>query len=620
MSDDKEPDGGSRDDTAAAADQPGFGVNDPRELVRNMFRVMEEGGKIFAGLAERSNGKNGPYSTLSEMGEASKVLGTVARHWASDPARLAEAQGKLARSYIDLWGRSVKRFLGQEVEPAAEPEPGDARFKDPDWSETQFFDFWKQAYLLTARWADEMVANADSLDEKTKKRAEFYLTQLESALSPSNFVFTNPEVLRETLSTNAENLVQGMQHLSRDLADSNDLLRIRQTDLDAFSVGENVAVTPGKVIFQNDIFQLIQYAPSTDEVYKRPLLIVPPWINKYYILDLAPHKSFIKWAVNQGFTVFVISWVNPDERLAEKTFEDYMREGILEATGAVIDATGVKKINALGYCVGGTLLATTLAWMAAVGDERIASATFLTTQVDFSKAGDLSVFIDEAQLSALDEMMAEEGYLDGSRMAAVFNMLRPKDLIWPYVVNNYLLGKQPFPFDLLYWNSDSTRLPRANHAFYLREFYHENALAKGAMTLAGQALDLGRIAIPVYELATREDHIAPAASVYIGARLFGGPVRYVLAGSGHIAGVVNPPEKQKYQHWTGKKPNGKNAKRATLDDWLAKAEEHPGSWWPDWAEWLGQKSGDKVPAREPGAGKLKAIEDAPGSYVKVRTG
>ena len=297
-----------------------------------------------------------------------------------------------------------------------------------------------------------------------------------------------------------------------------------------------------------------------------------------------------------------------------------MREGVLAATGAVIKATGVKKINALGYCVGGTLLATTLAWMAAAGDERIASATFLTTQVDFSKAGDLLVFIDDAQLSALDAMMAEEGYLDGSRMAAVFNMLRPKDLIWPYVVNNYLLGKQPFPFDLLYWNSDSTRLPRANHAFYLREFYHENTLAKGEMTLADEALDLGKVEIPIYELATREDHIAPAASVYIGARMFGGPVRYVLAGSGHIAGVVNPPEKQKYQHWTGKKPNGNNGKRATLEQWLEKAEEHPGSWWPDWAEWLSERSGEKIPPRTPGEGKLKAIEDAPGSYVKVRTG
>ncbi len=385
--------------------------------------------------------------------------------------------------------------------------------------------------------------------------------------------------------------------------------------MSAFEVGRNLAITPGKVIWQNDVLQLIQYTPTTEKVHELPLLIVPPWINKFYILDLTPPKSFIKYAVSQGFTVFVVSWVNPDERLAGKTFEDYMKEGILSATDAVLRETGAEKANVLGYCVGGTLLASTLAYNAARGQEPFASATFLAAQADFSKAGDLALFIDETQLKALEEMMAERGYLDGSRMATVFNLLRPRDLIWPYVVNNYMLGKKPFPFDLLFWNQDSTRMPAANHKFYLREFYHENKLAKGRMTLGGVRLDLKKVKLPIYELATREDHIAPAKSVFIGSRLFGGPVEFVLSGSGHIAGVVNPPpetgKKPKYQFWT-------NSDRVdTLEEWLEGAKETPGSWWPHWTAWLASHSGGMVDAREPGA-KLGVIEDAPGSYVKVK--
>ena len=579
-------------------------------LAKNMVRLFDQSAKAFTALAERTgaNGQ-GPYSIASEAGEAAKSLGEVARHWVAEPGKLVAAQGELMRSYADLWGRSVRRFLGEEVEPVVEPEPGDNRFKDPDWSEGQYFDFWKQAYLITARWAEDLTRNTEGVDEKTRKKALFYLNQMFAALSPSNFVLTNPEVIRTTLATNAENLVRGMTQFVRDLEQSKDLLRISQTDLSAFEVGRNLAVTPGKIVFQNDLIQLIQYSPSTAEVYERPLLIVPPWINKYYILDLTPEKSFVKWAVDQGFTVFLVSWVNPDARLAEKTFEDYMHEGILAAVDAVIRQTGSEKINALGYCVGGTLLASTLAYMAAKGDDRIASASFLAAQVDFSEAGDLLVFIDDTQLKALEEMMAEQGYLDGSRMAAVFNMLRPRDLIWPYVVNNYLLGKKPFPFDLLFWNADSTRLPAANHAFYLREFYHLNRLANGEMELGGVKLDLKRVKMPIYELFTKEDHIAPAASVFRGSKLFGGPVRHVMAGSGHIAGVVNPPEKQKYQFWSEGKPG-------SLEEWQKSGRETKGSWWPDWATWLAQYSGPKVPARNPSNGPLWAIEDAPGSYVK----
>ncbi len=587
-------------------------ANQMEAFARNMVRLFDQGTKAFSALAERtsSNGQ-GPYSMASEAGEAAKSLGEIARHWVSEPAKFATAQSELLASYADLWGRSVRRFLGEEVEPVVTPEPGDNRFKDPDWSNGQVFDFWKQAYLITSRWAEDLTRNTSGVDDKTRKKALFYLNQMLSAMSPSNFPLTNPEVIRTTLATNAENLVQGMTHFVEDLGQSKDLLRISQTDLSAFEIGRNLAVTPGKVVFQNDLIQLIQYAPTTEEVYERPLLVVPPWINKYYILDLVPEKSFVKWAVEQGFTVFLVSWVNPDIKLAQKSFEDYMREGIFAAVEAVIRQSGSPKINALGYCVGGTLLASALAYMAAKDDNRIASASFLAAQVDFSEAGDLLVFIDDAQLNSLEEMMAEHGYLDGSRMAAVFNMLRPRDLIWPYVINNYLLGKKPFPFDLLFWNADSTRLPAANHAFYLREFYHLNRLAKGEMQLGGVRLDLSKVKIPIYELFTKEDHIAPAASVFRGSKLFGGPVRHVMAGSGHIAGVVNPPTKKKYQFWSGGRPG-------SLEDWMASAHEAAGSWWPDWASWLAAYSGPKVAARDPAAGPLKPIEDAPGSFVKSR--
>lgn len=584
------------------------------EFARNMVRLLDQGTKVFSTLAERSstNGNNGgPYSMASEVTEAAKTLGEVAGAWVTNPNKLAAAQGDLFQNYADLWGRSVRRFFGEEVEPVAEPEPGDNRFKDPEWSESQFFDFWKQAYLITSRWAEDVTKNTEGVDDKTRKKALFYLEQMLAALSPSNNPFTNPEVVRATLQSNAENLVQGMTHFAEDLEQSKDLLRISQTDLSAFEVGRDIAISPGKVVFQNDLIQLIQYSPTTEQVYERPLIMAPPWINKYYILDLKPEKSLVKYAVDQGFTVFMISWVNPKAALARKTFEDYMTEGILAAVDAVDRQLGLHHVNVLGYCVGGTLLASTLAYAAAKGDDRIATATFLTAQVDFSEAGDLLVFIDDAQLKSLEEMMAEQGYLDGSRMAAVFNMLRPRDLIWPYIVNNYLLGKKPFPFDLLYWNADSTRLPAANHAFYLREFYHQNRLSKGEMELGGVKLDLSKVKIPIYELFTREDHIAPATSVYRGSKLFGGPVRYVMAGSGHIAGVVNPPAKKKYQYWTGTPAD-------TFDAWTRTAAEAPGSWWPDWAEWLSGQSGEKIPARDPSAGALKPIEDAPGSFVKDR--
>jgi polyhydroxyalkanoate synthase len=586
---------------------------DVEAFSRNLARLIEEGGKAVAAYLKPREAGQVKGDLAQDVTEIVGTLGRVADYWLSDPKRAIELQSNLGQAYLDLWGNAVKRLMGEAVPAVAEPDPRDKRFTDPEWASNQFFDFLKQAYLLTSTWADRLVKDADGLDAHTKQKAEFYTRQIANAISPSNFVLTNPELLRETLASNAENLVRGMHMLAEDIQAGHGELKIRQSDASAFALGRNLALTPGKVVFQNDLMQLIQYAPSTKTVLKVPLLIIPPWINKFYILDLTPEKSFIKWCVDQGLTVFVVSWVNPDARLAKKSFEDYMCEGPLAALDAIKQATGENKVHAVGYCVGGTLLATTLAYLAAKRDTRVLSATLFAAQVDFTQAGDLKVFVDEEQLAALERRMAERGYLEGKEMASTFNMMRSNDLFWPYIVNNYLKGKKPAAFDLLYWNSDSTRMPAANHSFYMRNCYLENNLAKGKMTIAGKKLDLSKVKTPVYNLATREDHIAPAKSVFLGSKFFGGPVRFVLTGSGHIAGVVNPPDKKKYQYWTGSKPTG-----ADLDKWLAKAKEHTGSWWPDWITWITEHDPREAKARAPGGGKLKPIEDAPGSYVQVR--
>ena len=590
-----------------------IGTVDIEQFSRNLARLVEEGGRALAAYLKPREQGHEDKELADEITEVVKTLSEVAEYWLSDPQRTVELQTNLGKAYLDLWASAVRRLAGEPSAPVATPAAGDKRFSDPEWSQNQFFDFLKQAYLLTAQWADKLVANAADLNAHTKQKAEFYVRQITNALAPTNFVLTNPELLRETLTSNADNLVRGMHMLADDIERGGGHLKIRQSDSSMFEVGRNLAVTPGKVIYQNELMQLIQYAPSTETVLKRPLLIVPPWINKFYVLDITPEKSFIKWCVDRGLTVFCISWVNPDERLAQKTFDDYVRQGPLEALDAIKQATGEDKLHAIGYCVGGTLLAITLATMAARGDERIASATLFAAQVDFTHAGDLKVFVDEEQVSALEKRMAERGYLDSRSMATVFNMLRSNDLLWPYVINNYLKGKAPFPFDLLYWNSDATRMPAANHSFYLRNCYLDNRLVKGRMSIDNTPVDLKRVRIPIYNLATREDHIAPAKSVMFGSKFFGGDVRFVVAGSGHIAGVINPPDKNKYQYWTGPKP-----RNADIDDWLAKAKEHPGSWWPDWLLWITKQSPTEVPARLPGDGPLKPIEDAPGNYVKVR--
>ncbi|WP_295138921.1 class I poly(R)-hydroxyalkanoic acid synthase [uncultured Reyranella sp.] len=535
----------------------------------------------------------------------------------ADPNRLVQAQVELWQQYMKLWQVTAQRMMGQTVEPVAEPARGDKRFNDPAWKDEVVFDYLKQSYLLTARWLQGTIKEVEGVDDKTARKVDFYTRQFIDAMSPSNFALTNPQVVKATVETKGENLLKGLQNLLGDLERGKGRLEIRQTDMDAFKVGGNVATSPGKVVYQNDIIQLIQYAPTTEEVYEIPLLIVPPWINKFYILDLKPENSFIKWATEQGYTVFVISWVNPDERLAKMSFEDYMNQGPLAALDAIEKATGQRKASAIGYCIGGTLMAATLAYMAARNDDRIVACTFFTAQVDFSEPGELGVFIDENQLASVEEMMGKKGYLEGSEMATTFNMLRANDLIWSFVVNNYLMGKDPFPFDLLYWNADATRMPAAMHSYYLRNMYQKNLLSQpGGIVLDNVPIDLRKIRIPVYIQAGKEDHIAPVRSVYKATQLFSGPVRFMLAGSGHIAGVVNPPRNKKYQHWL----NETTKNPPTLAEWQAGAQEFPGSWWHDWDKWLSALSGPKVPARVPGTAGLPAIEDAPGSYVKVRSG
>ncbi len=592
-------------------EQPlGSRVPDAGDIGRSMADVAERSQRIVGDWLKRQ-AEEGP-SSADPLNIGAAFMAMTAKLMAN-PAHLVQAQLGLWQDYMSLWQSTARRMMGIDSTPVIQADPADRRFRDDAWRESEVFDFIKQSYLLSARFVQDVVSHVDGLDERTAQKVDFYSRQFIDAMSPSNFLLTNPEVLRRTAETGGENLVRGLNNLLADLESGRGKLRIKMTDMDAFSIGENIAVSPGKVVYQNDLMQLIQYAPSTEKVLKRPLLIVPPWINKFYILDLRPKNSLVRWAVAQGHTVFMVSWVNPDEKLAEKDFADYMREGILDALGAIEKATGERAINAIGYCLGGTLLGSTLAWMAANGDDRIKTATFFVSLLDFRESGELNVFIDEEQLKMLEERMQRRGYLEGSEMATTFNMLRANDLIWSFVVNNYLLGKDPFPFDLLYWNADSTRMPAAMHSFYLRNMYQENRLAQpGGITLNGTPIDLGRVKIPAYFLSTREDHIAPWRATYRGTHLLRGKNRFVLAASGHIAGVVNPPEGSKYNHWI----NTDLPEEA--EDWLAGATEMSGSWWPDWHHWVTSHDKHMVPARIPGAGKLKPIEDAPGSYVKLR--
>ena len=590
---------------------------DVERLATNTARFLEQGGRAIAAYLK-------PFET-GDMGEirrndvsdlvtvAMTAIGKVAEHWASDPVRFAEAQTAIVTPFMQLWAQTYRRMLGEEVDPVVPVAKGDKRYHAPEWSGLPLYDFLRQAHAISADWAEGLVEKSTELDPKTRAKARFYLRQIASALSPSNFLVTNPELLRQTLATSGDNLVRGAHNLAEDMEAGGGQLRIRQADPSSFEFGVNVAATPGKVVFRNDLFELIQYSPTTESVLKRPLLIVPPWINKFYIMDLSAEKSLVRWITEQGVTLFMMSWVNPDARHRDKSFEAYMYEGIFAALDAVKAATGEERVNAAGYCVGGTLLSATLAYMAKTDDHRIGSATFFAAQADFTDAGDIQVFIDESQIKSLEARMAGQGYLEGEKMAMAFNMLRPNDLLWSCVVDNYIRGKQPPAFDLLYWNSDATRMSLTNHSYYLRTFYMENRLAKGEMELGGHRLELGEVQIPTYWIATREDHIAPAHSVYRGAKLFGGDVQLVLGGSGHIAGIINPPAKNKYFYSTGPRPQGE------LSDWLDKSVKHTGSWWPDWMAWLTERAPERVEARVPGAGNLPILGDAPGEYVRVKS-
>ncbi len=524
------------------------------------------------------------------------------------------AQADLYGRYMDLWRVAARTASGETVEPAVRPGVGDKRFNDPDWSANPVFDVIKQSYLITSDWLNDLVRDVEGVDPLAQRRVGFFTQMLTDAFSPSNFLLSNPAALREAVESGGESLLRGMENFAADLGRGGGQLSISQTDSAPFKVGENVATASGKVIYQNEIIQILQFSPSTESVFDIPLLIFPPWINKFYILDLRPENSMIRWLAGQGFTVFVTSWVNPDSRLADKTFEDYLNQGIYAAVDVVTQQAGTKTVNAVGYCIGGTLLSCALAHMAARGDKRVASATFFAAQQDFSEAGDLLLFSNEDWLKDLEKKMdAGGGVLAGQTMADTFNALRANDLIWSFFVSNYLMGKEPKPFDLLFWNSDQTRMPRVLHLYYLRKFYQENALAHGELDLAGEHLDLGKVKTPIYVQSSKEDHIAPARSVYKGARLFGGKTTFTLAGSGHIAGVINAPVANKYHHWTNKDLP------ADLNQWMAGAEQHAGSWWPHWAAWLKAKSGKRVAARDPAKGHFKPLEDAPGSFVKVRS-
>jgi len=596
---------------APAVEAPPKPQHDPVALAESLASAAEKSAKLMGEYAARS--ANGPPSVFADELGIGKAFMELAAKMLANPYRLAEAQMNLWWDYMTLWQSSMLKMMGAPSEPVAEPAKGDKRFKHEDWHAHFLFDYVKQSYLIAARWMHDQVGSVEGLSDHTKKKVDFFTRQYIDALAPSNFALTNPEVFRETVATGGQNLVRGLHNLLDDIERGNGQLKISMTDTKAFELGVNIATTPGQVVFQNDLIQLIQYEPSTKKVWQRPLMIIPPWINKYYILDLREKNSFIRWAVSQGHTVFVVSWVNPDARLAHKDFEDYLSEGTLAALDAIEKATGEKSVNVIGYCLGGTLLAATLGYLAAKKDKRIASATFMTALIDFSAAGELEVFIDEAQVSSLEKKMAERGFLEGSEMGNTFNLLRANDLIWTFVINNYLLGRDPFPFDLLHWNCDSTRMPAKMHSFYLRNMYMNNLLREpGALSLNGVKIDLSKVNVPAYFVSAIEDHIAPWKTTYEGPRILGGKSRFVLSGSGHIAGMVNPPAANKYGFWTN----------ATLPDdadaWLEGAEQHQGSWWTDWMKWIGPHLGREVPARVPGKGKLKVIEAAPGSYARLR--
>ncbi len=592
--------------------QPPQALPDPVALGQALYKVYERAAPVFQNYIERMGGDLAKqnYDPFNINGAYMEFMERIA----ADPEKFWEMQQGFWQDWLRLWQESALKFMGEEgaKTPVIEPEKGDRRFKAPEWQESALFDFIKQSYLITCHWMDKTVRGTEGLDKVSKEKLAFYTRLFADALSPTNFLMTNPEVLKETLNTGGENLIKGLENLVNDLERGKGELKISTTDYDAFELGRNIATTPGKVVYQNDLIQLIQYEPLTEQVFKRPLLIIPPWINKYYILDLREDNSLIRWAVSQGHTVFAVSWVNPDAELAQKRFEDYMHEGVLDALNAIQTATGEPDCNVIGYCLGGTLLAISLSYLKAKGQSgKIASATFLTTLLDFENAGDLKLFMDDGQLALMNQEMAEKGVLGAKQLQRTFSLLRSNDLIWSFVVNNYLMGREPFPFDLLYWNDDSTNMPAAMHSFYLRNMYRDNKLVTpGGINMADTPIDLSKIDVPAYFLSTREDHIAPWRATYEGIKLLGSDdITFTLAASGHIAGIVNAPAKKKYCYWTSDKTP------AQADDWIKDAKQEEGSWWPHWQKWIATHAGEQILPRKVG----KGLEPAPGSYVKMKS-
>ena len=596
-----------------AADQSQKFMENYQEMATYLGEIGVQSQSLLREYFERAGTSGNIQPGNSDPLNIGDSFQEVLKGLSADPATVFQAQLSLWADFATMMATMTKRAAGEEVEPVITPDKHDRRFMHPAWSENHFLDFTKQSYLIVARWLEKTISNVQGLDEHDKAKAIFYSKQFIDACSPTNFAMLNPEVVEETVHSKGENLLRGLRNLLEDIERGHGDLAIRQADLDYFELGKNIATTEGSVVFQNEIMQLIQYAPKTERVAKTPMLICPPWINKFYILDLQPKNSFIKWLVEQGRTVFVISWVNPTPAMKDTTFQDHIEKGLFEALGAIEKATGESKVDTIGYCIGGTMLATALSLMAKTGDERVNSATFFTAQADFSEAGELSLFIDDEQLSALQRQMEQAGgVLTGQAMSTTFNMLRSNDLIWSFVIDNYLKGKDPAKFDLLYWNSDATRMAMGVHMFYLREFYGKNLLSKGGMVMNGHTLDLGEVNVPIFMQAGETDHIAPFRSVYKTAKLFGGPTQFMLAGSGHIAGVINHPDKNKYHHSIN------TALPDTVDEWRDDAKTHKGSWWPYWMRWLDEVSTDIVDARKPGDGALPVIEAAPGSYVREK--
>jgi polyhydroxyalkanoate synthase len=575
-------------------------------------KASDQAYRFWQKAANQETSNDDPSASI--MNDFSKAFEELGEAFYRNPNKIIADQVQLMQKQQALFQSTALRFLGQEVEPVICPEKDDHRFKDADWTDNVMFDYIKQLYLLQSKSLTDMIGDADGLSEKSRQKVDYLMRQFVSALSPTNFAGLNPEVIRKTLETGGANLLDGMEQLLKDLdASQAGSLNVSMTDMNAFTIGKNVATTEGKVVFQTDMMQLIQYSPTTAKVQKRPLLVIPPFINKYYILDLREKNSYLKWLVDQGHTVFCISWVNPGPSLRNKNFEDYMIEGPVAALDAIEKATGEKDINAIGYCLGGTLLATTLSYLQKKKDERIKSATFLATLIDFKDPGEIGVFINDTAISALEKQMDAVGYFDGRVMAFSFNTLRENDLFWSFFINNYLKGERPSAFDLLYWNSDSTNLPATMHSYYLRNMYlHNKLIEKDGLELAGVKIDLSAVKIPTYFLSTAQDHIARWKGTYDGAKSFSGNTRFVLGGSGHIAGVINPPKANKYGYWTN------DALPETADAWYQDAKQNDGSWWTDWQQWATKDDKAKVAKRIPGTGELKVIEDAPGSYVQAK--